>query len=134
VIETKGFKKFKQNFPLYILNASFVTGPWELFSYSLQVLEKAIVVGEVTMGVDFVNTSAKVGNNVAIEMTSGFITGPDAKGSWNDQGVVPDYYTESNEAKPGEAKVNEVKLNEVKPDEALKKAYSLALTQISHAY
>ncbi|MCJ8269245.1 MAG: S41 family peptidase, partial [Psychrosphaera sp.] len=125
-IETKGFKKFKQNFPLYILNSGFVTGPWELCSYSLQALEKATVVGEVTMGVGFVNTSAKVGNNLVIEMTSGIVTGPDSTVTLNDQGVVPDYYAEQDEAKPGQAK-----LNEVKPDEVLKKAYNLALTQIA---
>ena len=130
-IETKGFKKFKQNFPLYILNSAFVTGPWELFSFSLQELEKAVVVGKVTMGVGFVNTSAKVGNNLVIEMASGIITGPDVNVSWDEQGVVPQYYTESDEAKPNEARPNKTKLDEVKPDEALKKAYALALVRIA---
>jgi C-terminal processing protease CtpA/Prc len=110
-IETKGFKKFKQNFPLYILNSAFVTGPWELFSFSLQALNKSIVVGELTMGVGFANTSVDVSNNIAIEMTSAIVAGPDPTVTWNDEGVVPDYFT--------------------KPKEAVKKTYDLALTQIS---
>ncbi|OHU86492.1 MULTISPECIES: S41 family peptidase [Pseudoalteromonas] len=90
---TDNFKQFEARVPLYILTSSFVTGPWELFSYSLQETERAVIVGEETLGLASIEALINVGDNLTLAMTSAVITGRNPSMTWNEEGVVPDYPT-----------------------------------------
>jgi C-terminal processing protease CtpA/Prc len=110
--KTTGYDKFKNNFPLYILNSSFVSGEWEFFSYSLQQVDKAKVIGESTMGIGYLTKYIKVANNILLKLPYARIVleGPDE--TWEKSGVIPNYFTDEKEA--------------------FNKAYSLALLEVSN--
>ncbi|CAM4141074.1 S41 family peptidase [Pseudoalteromonas byunsanensis] len=92
-VGTEGVKQFDTDMPLYILTSSFVSGPWELFSYSLQEMGRAVIVGEETLGLASIEALINVGDNLTLAMTRALITGRDPSMTWNEEGVVPDYIT-----------------------------------------
>lgn len=106
-----GYEKFKDNMPLYILTSSFVSGGWEFFSYSLQQLKKALIVGESTMGVAILNKAVKVGSHIVLDIPYARIALPETGDNWEEIGVIPDH--------------------EVSKQDALIKAYTLALASIT---
>lgn len=105
-----GYDKFKEIVPLYILTSSFVNEEWEFFSYSLQQLNRAFIIGETTMGVALLNKAVKVGNNIVIDLPYARLTQSTTGDNWEEIGVIPDH--------------------EVSQREALNKAYKLALTKV----
>ncbi|OBP16264.1 hypothetical protein A5320_02310 [Rheinheimera sp. SA_1] len=106
-----GYEKFKQDFPLYIVNSAFVAGSWEFFGYTLQQFNKAIIVGENTMGFDHIRKIVRISDSIAFKMNHATITHPVTTENWENDGVVPDYFYQS--------------------ADAFNKAYSLALQQIA---
>ncbi|EGM79313.1 periplasmic protease [Rheinheimera sp. A13L] len=95
---TKGFDRFKQDFPLYIINSSFVAGSWEFFGHTLKHFDKAIIIGQETMGVGHIAKPIKVSDTMSIIMNHAVITHPVSNESWESYGVVPDYFFEGNSA------------------------------------
>lgn len=108
---TTGFEKFKQDFPLYIVNSSFVAGSWEFFGYTLQHFNKAVIVGEPTMGLGYLTKVVRISDTLAIRMNHAMILHPVSNENWDNDGVVPDYFYQS--------------------DDAYHQAYRLALEQVS---
>ena len=108
---TADVQTFKQDLPLYIVNSAFVAGSWEFFGYTLQHFDKAVVVGEKTMGVGYLSQEFKVSDSLAIRMNHALLTHPISGEHWDNEGVVPDYFYDS--------------------DDAFEKAYQLALSQLS---
>ena len=104
--------KFNNKVPLFIINSSFVSGEWEFFSHVLQQLNRAVVLGENTMGIAHLTKSVKVGDNIILKLPYAVVTGPLADNSWDETGISPDYFTPN--------------------DKAIKKAYDLAVSQITN--
>lgn len=95
---TTGFEKFKQDFPLYIVNSSFVAGSWEFFGYTLQHFNKAVIVGEPTMGLGYLTKVVRISDTLAIRMNHAMILHPVSNENWDNDGVVPDYFYQSDDA------------------------------------
>jgi C-terminal processing protease CtpA/Prc len=110
-LKTQGFDNFKNKFPLYILNSSFVAGEWEFLGYTLKHFDKAVIVGEDTMGFGYFTKSVKISDKLSLKIPYALISHPISNETWDNDGVVSDFYA--------------------KGDEILEKAYSLALTQLS---
>ncbi len=89
-------EKFKDNFPLYVVNSSFVAGEWEFFSHALQAFGKAVVVGESTMGVGELSKSVKVAQGVVLTLPYAVINHPETGESWEQSGIVPEHHISSN--------------------------------------
>lgn len=81
--------------PIYVLTSSFVSGEWELFTYVLQSLGKAKVVGEATMGIGQLSHTVKVGHDIELTVPYIIIRQPDSDLSWHEQGLIPDHFTKS---------------------------------------
>jgi len=110
-LKTQGFDNFKNKFPLYILNSSFVAGEWEFLGYTLKHFDKAVIVGEDTMGFDYFTKSVKISDKLSLKMPYALISHPISNETWGNDGVVSDFYA--------------------KGDDIFEKAYSLALIQLS---
>ncbi len=95
---TVGFELFKQDFPLYIVNSSFVAGSWEFFGYTLQHFDKAVIVGEDTMGVGHIIKVVRISDTLSIRMNHAMITHPVSNENWDNHGVIPDYFFQGDAA------------------------------------
>jgi len=95
---TADVQPFKQDLPLYIVNSAFVAGSWEFLGYTLQHFDKAVIVGEQTMGVGYLSRAFKVSDSLAIRMNHALITHPISGAHWDMEGVVPDYFYASADA------------------------------------
>jgi len=102
---------FRPDLPLYIVNSAFVAGSWEFFGYTLQHFDKALIIGEKTMGVGYLSQVFSVSDTLAIRMNHALLTHPVSGAHWDNEGVVPDYFFDS--------------------DDAFNQAYQLALAQLS---
>jgi len=91
-----GFDHFKQGYPVYILTSAFVSGTGEFFSYTLKNLNKAVIVGEKTMGVALIAKKHKVNEFISINMPIAFTINPVTKTNWEEEGVVPDVNVDAN--------------------------------------
>ncbi len=90
--QTLGFAHLQTEVPLYILTSSFVAGIWEFFCYSLQQLERANIIGEVTMGLSQLSKEVKVSDTTRLRMSYAEFSHPRTGESWHQEGVLPDYY------------------------------------------
>ncbi|WP_286264639.1 S41 family peptidase [Thalassotalea atypica] len=90
-----GSTAFKQNFPLFILTSAFVSGSGEFLSYTLKHLDKAVIVGEKTMGVALISNKRKVNDIISINVPIAMPIHPVTKSNWEGEGVVPDYPVEA---------------------------------------
>jgi len=93
-----GFKHFKHNYPVYILTSAFLAGTGEFFSYTLQQLKKAVIVGEKTMGVAFISKKQKVNEFISINMPVAFPIHPVTNTNWEQEGVTPDFNVDANQS------------------------------------
>ena len=94
-IEVNGSESFKHNFPLYILNSAFVSGVGEFLSYTLKHFDKAVVIGEQTMGVSHSTKEAQLGRHLMIKFPFATLHHPITKSNWEGRGVVPDFEIEA---------------------------------------
>lgn len=90
-----GFERFKDNFPLYILTSSFVSGSGEFLSYTLKHLNKAVIVGENTMGVAYISKSKEINEFININLPIAIPIHPLTHSNWEQEGVIPDYPVEA---------------------------------------
>ena len=91
--ENNGNDKFKHNFPIYILTSSFLSSSGEFISYTLKHLNKAVIVGEETMGVSYVVQKQKINDYISINMPIAIPLHPATHSNWEKTGVVPDVDT-----------------------------------------
>lgn len=101
----------KQALPLYILNSSFVAGEWEFISYTLKHFNKAMIVGEETMGVGHFTKQINLNKHLTLKLPYAVIKHPVTQQVWDENGVVPDHFT--------------------KADKAFDKAYEIALRMLN---
>lgn len=109
-LKTPGYEQFKEKFPLYILNSSFITGEWEFFAYTLKHFDKAVIVGENTMGLSYFTKTVNVSENLLLRIPYAKIKHPVSNEAWSDDGVIADFYAQG--------------------DAMIEKAYELALTRL----
>lgn len=112
VLPANNAKRFTDGLPVYVVNSAFVAEEWELLSFALQALNKATVVGEVTMGIGQLTKSIKVGNDIVLSLPYALIKHPLTNETWDQLGVSPDFQADSKSA--------------------LNKAYQLALQQLTN--
>ena len=85
--------RFSSETPVFVVNSAFVTGPWELFGYTLKHYGRAAVVGDKTMGVAVMTALAPVSDNVRLRFSHAYLAHPLSQDNWQDWGVEPDYET-----------------------------------------
>jgi len=93
-----GHRSFKGDYPLYILTSSFVTSAAEFFSYTLKHLNKAVIVGEKTMGVANLSQEISVNDWLKIKLPVAIPINPNTQSNWEAEGVRPDNATDANSA------------------------------------
>ncbi|GAA5141505.1 S41 family peptidase [Thalassotalea piscium] len=93
--KTSGNRHFKDNYPIYILTSAFVSGTGEFFSYTLKHLDKAVIVGEQTMGVALISKQQKVNEFISISMPIAIPIHPKTNTNWERHGVIPDFTVEA---------------------------------------
>lgn len=84
--------------PTYVINSSFVIGPWEAFAYSLQQFDKAQVLGQDSMGLAYVTRQVQLSNSIRLTMAVAIPSHPISGENWYQQGVLPDYPVVQDEA------------------------------------
>lgn len=84
-------KTFIHDYPLYILTSAFVSGAGEFLSYTLKHLDKAVIIGEPTMGVAHLSKAFAIGSYLRISLPYATTEHPVTKSNWEGQGVMPDY-------------------------------------------
>jgi C-terminal processing protease CtpA/Prc len=94
-VKNVGFDHFKHDYPVYILTSAFVSGTGELFSYTLKHLNKAVIVGEKTMGVALISKKQKVNEFISINMPIAYSINPVTNSNWEQEGVIPDFLVEA---------------------------------------
>jgi len=90
-----GDREFKRDYPVFILTSSFVTSAAEFFSYTLKHLNKAVIIGEKTMGVAKWSQEISVNEWLKIKLPVAIPVSPITQSNWEGEGVVPDYETDA---------------------------------------
>ena len=90
-----GHQDFKRDYPVFILTSSFVTSAAEFFSYTLKHLNKAVIIGEQTMGVANWSQEITVNDWLMIKLPVAIPVSPITQSNWEGDGVVPDYETDA---------------------------------------
>jgi C-terminal processing protease CtpA/Prc len=86
---------FKRDYPIFILTSSFATSAAEFFSYTLKHLNKAVIVGEQTMGVANWSQEIIVNDWLMMKLPVAIPVNPVTQSNWEDKGVIPDNKTEA---------------------------------------
>jgi len=90
-----GNSNFKRNLPVYILTSAFVTSAGEFFSYTMQQLNKAVIVGEPTMGVASWSQNMAINDEILITLPVAIPINPITHTNWEETGVIPDFEAKS---------------------------------------
>lgn len=94
-LKNNGANKFKNNFPIYILTSSFLSSSGEFISYTLKHLNKAVIVGEETMGVAYVLQKKKINDYISINIPIAIPFHPITNTNWSGIGVIPDLHSKA---------------------------------------
>lgn len=89
--------RFKDT-PLYILTSSNSASAAESFSYAMQNLARATIVGEVTAGAAHGRSAEVVNDNYILTLPSSRPVDPRTKDNWERKGVKPNIETNSDNA------------------------------------
>lgn len=84
--------------PTYVINSSFVLGPWEAFAYSLQQSGQAEVLGQDSMGLAYMTQQVHLSHSTQLTMAVAIPSHPNSGENWYQQGVQPDYPVALDEA------------------------------------
>ncbi|MBE1300665.1 MAG: hypothetical protein GJ680_12275 [Alteromonadaceae bacterium] len=87
-----------RDIPVFVLHSAFVEGVWEWFSFTLQGLGRANIVGEDTMGIAQMYKFIPVGANQQLKLTYATLGHPVTKQNWQEKGVQANDYARSEEA------------------------------------
>lgn len=94
-IEGVGHQKYKHNYPVYILTSAFVTSAAEFFSYTMKHFNKAVIVGEKTMGVARWSQEVLVNDWLMMKLPVALPVSPNTQSNWEGEGVIPDHQTDA---------------------------------------
>ncbi len=86
-----GTGEFKNRFPIFILTSSHVSGAIEYFVYTMKHLERAVIVGEQTMGIANFSHYYELENSLMIKLPIAKPINPVTRTNWESFGVTPDY-------------------------------------------
>jgi hypothetical protein len=86
------------NTPLYILTSSRTFSAAESFTYNMQQLKRAVVVGETTKGGAHPIDVFIIKGNILAQVPIGSSYNPISKANWEGTGVIPDVLTTSDQA------------------------------------
>ncbi|WP_051435662.1 S41 family peptidase [Shewanella fidelis] len=89
--------RFKDT-PLYILTSSNSASAAESFSYAMQSLTRATIVGEVTAGAAHARSAEIVNNDYILTLPTSRPVDPRTKDNWERKGVKPNIETSSDNA------------------------------------
>jgi len=106
-------RRFGPDKPVYVLTSNRTFSAAEEFTYNLQSLKRATIVGEITGGGAHPGGPQRINDHFAIWIPTGRAINPITKKNWEGTGVVPDVA--------------------VAPTLALKTAYLLALKKIQES-
>lgn len=87
-----------QDVAVFIVTSPFVAGAWEFVAYTLQQTDRAIIVGNPTMGLGYMTITKPLSEHLSIEMAYAQIINPKTHDNWQGEGVVPDIYCDAKEA------------------------------------
>lgn len=87
-----------RDIPVFILHSAFVEGVWEWFSFTLQSLGRANIVGEDTMGIAQMYKFIPVGVNQQLKLAYATLGHPVTKEHWQEKGVQANDYAISEDA------------------------------------
>jgi hypothetical protein len=90
--------KFSAEIPVYLLTGKFTFAGAEEFAYSLQSLQRAVVVGEPTAGNAHYTEPLNLGDRLQISMPNAKAINPVTKTNWEGVGVKPDVKVPANQA------------------------------------
>jgi len=90
--------RFPPDIPLYILVNGNVFSAGEAFTYSLQALDRAIVIGERTGGGAHLTKSFRINNRFEAKIPWGRTINPVTGTNWEGTGVIPDFEVKSDTA------------------------------------
>lgn len=86
------------NMPLYVLTSNFLAGEWELFLQVLKQQERAILVGELTMGIDTLLITSRVNDDLYLTLPNAKLIPSDSLESWGEIGVEPQHVVKADKA------------------------------------
>jgi C-terminal processing protease CtpA/Prc len=84
--------------PLYVLTSNFLAGEWELFLHVLKQQQRAVLVGELTMGVDTLVTSKSINEHLYLTFPNAKLIPTDNLDSWGEIGVEPQHVVKADKA------------------------------------
>lgn len=91
-------RRFKQDYPLFILTSKSVVSAGEFFTYTLKHLDRATIVGEQTSGQAHWTGVRNVNEFVNIRIPLARPVNPITQSNWEGVGVVPDFKVAANES------------------------------------
>lgn len=80
---------------LVIINSSFISGYWELFSLAMQRIRNAVIVGQDTMGITELSKTVKLPYGLELTMPHAIINNIDGEPNWQGVGVAAEHYANS---------------------------------------
>ena len=92
-IEGVGDKRFKSNYPLFILIGPDTASAAEFFSYTLKHFGKATIVGKNSQGIAHLVTAENINQYFYGRFSIARPVNPITKDSWEGAGVIPDIAT-----------------------------------------
>ena len=84
--------------PVFIINSSFVAGPWEFFSHTMKHFGKAKIVGDDSMGIGLLTKTVRVSKNIELTLTYAELKNGASNNGWHKTGVAADYQVTAAEA------------------------------------
>lgn len=84
--------------PLYVLTSNFLAGEWELLLQVLKQQQRAILVGELTMGVDTLVTSKSINEHLYLAFPNAKLIPSDNVSNWGEIGVEPHHVVKADKA------------------------------------
>ena len=98
LISSNAGKKANGKTSVIIINSSFVSGYWELFTLSMQRLKNATVVGQDTMGVTELNKDFQLPFGLELNIPNMSIGNIDGEPTWQGIGVAAEHYVKDEKA------------------------------------
>ena len=83
--------RFVTNKPLYVLTSAFTSPTGEFIAYALKHFDKALIVGEPTMGIATMTQTFKLNDKLNLTLPYAHFQHPVTKANWSDSGVTPDH-------------------------------------------
>lgn len=88
----------KFSMPIIVITSAFTAGPWEYVAHSLQAADKAVIIGQDTMGINVFTQTTPINNHYEITLPFAKILGPNLEDYFN-HGVLADHQSKASNLK-----------------------------------